>query len=109
MYGDIGGSLFLGTDGEVHRQDHDTMEVAPEPDLRWRALAWAAAAEKVPELRAIPPARPGGVANCPGCHGAGRLTEATKVGQRLWCAGCWGLGWQWQVGHDVPPLLLEPR
>jgi hypothetical protein len=92
VWGGMGDTLLLGTDGEIHCQHGNTMEVRPMRDLRWRTLAWIAAAEQVPELRALLPACPVDVPDCPGCLGSGRvqLTPHTS----LWCGSCWGLGWQ---------------
>jgi hypothetical protein len=91
VYGDLGGSLLIGIDGEVYSQDHNTMECRPEPDPRWRQLAWVVAAEQAPELRALLPARPPNTPDCPGCGGAGRIPmgQVSPI-----CGGCWGLGWQ---------------
>jgi len=98
VYGDIGGTLLLGADGEVYSQVHDTMAVGPESDPGWRTLAWAAAVEKVPELRALLPARPAGIPDCLACEGFGRVQVTQQV--YVWCGGCNGQGWQWPVASS---------
>jgi hypothetical protein len=94
VWSGMGDTLLLDSDGEVHCLHGDTMDVSPMRDLSWRTLAWVAAAEQVPELRALLPARPVNVPDCPGCMGSGRVQVAPQI--RLWCGACWGLGWQRQ-------------
>ena len=91
VYADMGGSLLIGVDGQVYGLDHSNMEDGPERDPKWRLQAWVAAAERVPELRAVLPTRSDGVPDCPFCGGAGKITVAKYP---LWCGNCSGLGWQ---------------
>jgi hypothetical protein len=96
VYRDLGGTLLLGVDGEVYTQNHNTMEIAPESDLRWRLVAWVSAAERVPELRMLLPPRPTGTPDCRVCGGAGNiLIRKSQVG----CGVCWGLGWCLEFPH----------
>jgi hypothetical protein len=103
VYGDLGGVLLVAADGAVHYQEHNTMEARPEPDPRWRSLAWAAAAELVPELRPLLPKQPAGVPECPACGGTGRVQVTRHT--PAWCGGCWGLGWR---RPDDEPLSMPP-
>jgi hypothetical protein len=102
VYGDIGGTLLLGADGEVYCQDHTTMEARLEAEPGWRTLAWVVAAERVPELRVLLPERPPGVRDCPPCGGS-RLVHVTPV-THVWCGACWGLGWERPEGAPVSPV-----
>lgn len=91
VYSDPGGVLLLAADGSVYSRNNNTMEVCLEPDPRWRALALAAAAEKLPELRPLLPERPAAAPDCRVCAGRGQIQATPHI--RLWCGTCWGLGW----------------
>lgn len=105
VYGDLGGVLLVCADGEVYCRCNDTMELRREPDPRWRMLAWVAAAEAAPELRRLLPTRPVEVADCLSCGGTGRVQVTPKT--RLWCGGCWGLGWRQE--STTEPVSLRDR
>ncbi len=91
VYSDMGGTLLIDVDGEVHGLDHDTMEVGPGPDVSWKTAAWVHAARKVPEIREALPARSADAIDCPDCGGQGTIQVTSGV--RLDCGRCWGLGW----------------
>ena len=82
--------LLLGPDGEVYCHDEDSRETNVESHCYWRRHALVAAAEAVPELAPLVPARPDGAADCFSCNGMGRFA---LVGQPERCGMCAGLGW----------------
>jgi hypothetical protein len=92
VYGDLGGTLLVSADGAVYCQDHNTLEVHLESDPGWQRLAWAAAAEKIPELRELLPARPTDTPTCEACGGTGHV-QVTPASQ-AWCGACSGIGWK---------------
>jgi len=107
VYGDLGGVLLLAPNGAVYCRDNNTMEVRPELDPGWRQLAWAAAAEAVPELRPLLPARPDDAPDCTGCGGVGQVQITPNC--RVWCGSCWGQGWRQQDAAEAEVLSSEPH
>lgn len=91
VYSDFGGTLLIDGHGEVHSQSHITMEVSPESAPEWRTMAWVAAADLVPELRAALPARPADATDCAACVGNGKVWVHEAF---HWCGQCSGVGWR---------------
>jgi len=90
VYADVGGVLFLKTDGDVLFRDSSKMEAGlnPEKSLQWQTIARLAAAERFPELKELVPTRPPSTPDCPDCGGRGRV-----LNDALRCDECFGLGW----------------
>ena len=92
IYGDIGGTLFIRSDGEILSQSN-THEETPslETNPEWRLVAIVSAVRKFPALGVLLPAPSKGARLCPDCNGTGYIVLETK--HPLNCSICHGLGW----------------
>jgi len=94
LFGTIGIEAVLRSDGEVWvlPDDHWDDPSAPEPEWRRaedkeRTSALVIASKRMPELRALLPARPANSLDCPRCAGTGYFYEG------IVCPDCGALGW----------------
>jgi len=90
VYADVGGVLFLKTDGDVLFRDSSKMDAGlnPEKSLQWQTIARLAAVERFPELKDLRADASGVYARLPDCGGRGRV-----LNDALRCDECFGLGW----------------
>ena len=92
LYADLGGVLFLRSDGEVLvGQGIVGEELEVEPNRAWHITVRVIAAEKYPELKPLLPERPPDAPTCDDCRGTGKVPVAAS---HVICGGCFGLGWQ---------------
>jgi hypothetical protein len=100
LFGTIGYEALLAPDGAVWINDTEDW-CAAELVWRWRRAprgealgAIKVAAERIPELGALVPARPADVPACAACRGSGILTLDGGAVHGVWCQQCFGLGWR---------------
>ncbi len=95
LYLDWTGCLAIRPDGEVIYIDDESYEVREVEDERVRNLALFQGSRRDPDLRCLVPPRPPDAADCPDCHGMGKLPfrgDHAHLAEVVICS-CGGLGW----------------
>jgi hypothetical protein len=97
---------LLDADGEVYRWFPWDDSIARIEDGLDKVLEVVNGAKYRPELRSWLPPRPGSVANCLACGGAGWLPEARGG---FVCSDCSGLGWTPSAPDAEPHAAADRR
>jgi hypothetical protein len=88
VYSDMSGTILLSIDGVLYFFDDDCCKLNTIRDKIWENVALTTLARDYADLAELHPSRPEKAIDCPGCFGAGRVTN-----QNITCGVCGGTGW----------------